>query len=81
MLRMITGRPGPSGFGSATTAEQVTEGIDGSNLTPTVTGFKFILIHVYFDLLYAYSSRVSNENNLYALTRLSKAVYTIACLL
>ncbi|KAF3639026.1 putative inactive rhomboid protein 1-like [Capsicum annuum] len=38
MLRMITGRPGPSGFGSATTAEQVTEGIDGSNLTPTVTG-------------------------------------------
>ncbi|KAF3612718.1 hypothetical protein FXO38_36656 [Capsicum annuum] len=33
MLRLITGRPGPSGFGSATTAEQVT----GSNLTAIVT--------------------------------------------
>ncbi|KAM3340936.1 short-chain dehydrogenase TIC 32 B, chloroplastic [Capsicum galapagoense] len=38
MLRMVTGRPGPSGFGSATTAEQVTDGIDGSNLTAIVTG-------------------------------------------
>ncbi|CAN4116934.1 unnamed protein product [Withania somnifera] len=38
MLRLITGRPGPSGFGSATTAEQVTDGIDGSNLTAIVTG-------------------------------------------
>ncbi|KAM3340931.1 hypothetical protein P3S68_028566 [Capsicum galapagoense] len=38
MLRLITGRPGPSGFGSATTAEQVTHGIDGSNLTAIVTG-------------------------------------------
>ncbi|MCD7458314.1 Short-chain dehydrogenase TIC 32 B, chloroplastic [Datura stramonium] len=38
MLRSITGRPGPSGFGSATTAEQVTHGIDGSNLTAIVTG-------------------------------------------
>ncbi|CAN4116118.1 unnamed protein product [Withania somnifera] len=38
MLRLITGRPGPSGFGSASTAEQVTHGIDGSNLTAIVTG-------------------------------------------
>lgn len=38
MLRSIIGRPGPSGFGSATTAEQVTDGIDGSNLTAIVTG-------------------------------------------
>ncbi|KAK4349095.1 hypothetical protein RND71_031850 [Anisodus tanguticus] len=38
MLRMITGRPGPSGFGSASTAEQVTHAIDGSNLTAIVTG-------------------------------------------
>ncbi|XP_049361093.1 short-chain dehydrogenase TIC 32 B, chloroplastic-like [Solanum verrucosum] len=38
MFRLITGRPGPSGFGSASTAEQVTHGIDGSNLTAIVTG-------------------------------------------
>ncbi|XP_059285227.1 short-chain dehydrogenase TIC 32 B, chloroplastic-like isoform X1 [Lycium ferocissimum] len=38
MLRLITGRPGPSGFGSASTAEQVTHGIDGANLTAIVTG-------------------------------------------
>ncbi|KAF3960591.1 hypothetical protein CMV_014718 [Castanea mollissima] len=31
-------RPGSSGFGSASTAEQVTEGIDASNLTAIVTG-------------------------------------------
>lgn len=34
----MTGRPGPSGFGSASTAEQVTEGVDASNLTAIVTG-------------------------------------------
>ncbi|XP_012074899.1 short-chain dehydrogenase TIC 32 B, chloroplastic isoform X1 [Jatropha curcas] len=33
----VTGRPGPSGFGSASTAEQVTQGIDASNLTAIVT--------------------------------------------
>ncbi|KAF3960588.1 hypothetical protein CMV_014715 [Castanea mollissima] len=38
ILSLITGRPGPSGFGSASTAEQVTEGIDASNLTAIVTG-------------------------------------------
>ncbi|MCD7458312.1 Short-chain dehydrogenase TIC 32 B, chloroplastic [Datura stramonium] len=38
MLRLITGKPGPSGFGSASTAEQVTHGIDASNLTAIVTG-------------------------------------------
>ncbi|BBH06099.1 NAD(P)-binding Rossmann-fold superfamily protein [Prunus dulcis] len=32
------GRPGPSGFGSASTAEQVTDGVDASNLTAIVTG-------------------------------------------
>uniref|UniRef100_A0A5B7A191 Short-chain dehydrogenase TIC 32 n=1 Tax=Davidia involucrata TaxID=16924 RepID=A0A5B7A191_DAVIN len=35
---LITGIPGPSGFGSASTAEQVTEGVDASNLTAIVTG-------------------------------------------
>ncbi|PHU22988.1 ATP synthase epsilon chain, chloroplastic [Capsicum chinense] len=35
MLRLIRGRPWPSGFGSGTTAEQVT----GSNLTAIVIGF------------------------------------------
>lgn len=38
MFRLITGIAGPSGFGSASTAEQVTDGIDGSNLTAIVTG-------------------------------------------
>lgn len=35
---LVTGRPGPSGFGSASTAEQVTQGIDASNLTVLITG-------------------------------------------
>uniref|UniRef100_A0A1D1XJC6 Short-chain dehydrogenase TIC 32, chloroplastic n=1 Tax=Anthurium amnicola TaxID=1678845 RepID=A0A1D1XJC6_9ARAE len=30
--------PGPSGFGSSSTAEQVTDGIDASHLTAIVTG-------------------------------------------
>jgi len=38
LLSQVTGRPGPSGFGSASTAEQVTEGMDASNLTAIVTG-------------------------------------------
>nr|GMC87140.1 short-chain dehydrogenase TIC 32, chloroplastic-like [Ipomoea batatas] len=38
MIRSITGIPGPSGFGSASTADQVTLGIDASNLTAIVTG-------------------------------------------
>lgn len=39
MFRLITGIPGASGFGSASTAEQVTQGIDASNLTAIITGF------------------------------------------
>ncbi|XP_039129194.1 short-chain dehydrogenase TIC 32 B, chloroplastic-like [Dioscorea cayenensis subsp. rotundata] len=38
IFSLITGLPGPSGFGSASTAEQVTEGIDASNLTAIITG-------------------------------------------
>ncbi|KAI5325589.1 hypothetical protein L3X38_034663 [Prunus dulcis] len=38
IFALMTGRPGPSGFGSASTAEQVTEGVDASNLTAIVTG-------------------------------------------
>ncbi|KAJ8471560.1 hypothetical protein OPV22_025903 [Ensete ventricosum] len=38
LFRLVTGLPGPSGFGSASTAEQVTAGIDASNLTVIVTG-------------------------------------------
>lgn len=38
IFSLITGRPGASGFGSASTAEQVTEGIDAKNLTAIVTG-------------------------------------------
>ncbi|KAH7515092.1 short-chain dehydrogenase TIC 32 B, chloroplastic [Ziziphus jujuba] len=38
IISLVTGRPGQSGFGSASTAEQVTEGIDATNLTAIVTG-------------------------------------------
>ncbi|KAJ6820166.1 short-chain dehydrogenase TIC 32, chloroplastic [Iris pallida] len=38
ILTLVTGWPGPSGFGSASTAEMVTDGIDASNLTAIVTG-------------------------------------------
>ncbi|KAL0375192.1 UNVERIFIED_CONTAM: Short-chain dehydrogenase B, chloroplastic [Sesamum radiatum] len=38
MLRLMTGKAGPSGFGSASTGEQVTQGIDATNLTAIVTG-------------------------------------------
>lgn len=38
LISLITGRAGPSGFGSGSTAEQVTEGIDASHLTAIVTG-------------------------------------------
>ncbi|KAI3523062.1 hypothetical protein L1887_01118 [Cichorium endivia] len=38
IIRLITGWPGPSGFGSATTAEQVTAGIDASDRTVVITG-------------------------------------------
>ncbi|ESR42287.1 NAD(P)-binding Rossmann-fold superfamily protein [Citrus sinensis] len=38
IVSLITGRPGSSGFGSASTAEQVTDGIDATNLTAVITG-------------------------------------------
>ncbi|XP_043694165.1 short-chain dehydrogenase TIC 32 B, chloroplastic-like [Telopea speciosissima] len=38
LVALVTGMPGPSGFGSASTAEQVTEGIDASKLTAVITG-------------------------------------------
>ncbi|KAK1321358.1 hypothetical protein QJS10_CPA03g01537 [Acorus calamus] len=38
LFSLMTGLPGPSGFGSASTAEQVTAGVDASNLTIIITG-------------------------------------------
>ncbi|KAE9455617.1 hypothetical protein C3L33_12482, partial [Rhododendron williamsianum] len=38
IFTLMTGIAGPSGFGSASTAEKVTDGIDASNLTAIVTG-------------------------------------------
>jgi hypothetical protein len=38
VISLITGIAGPSGFGSASTADQVTKGIDASNLTIIITG-------------------------------------------
>ncbi|KAK4392228.1 Short-chain dehydrogenase B, chloroplastic [Sesamum angolense] len=44
MFRLITGRAGPSGFGSASTAEQVTQGIDAANLTAIITDNSVVLM-------------------------------------
>ncbi|KAJ8457852.1 hypothetical protein OPV22_030778 [Ensete ventricosum] len=38
LFRLVTGLPGPSGFGSASTGEQVTDGMDASHLTVVITG-------------------------------------------
>nr|GEU69403.1 hypothetical protein [Tanacetum cinerariifolium] len=38
ILSLISGRPGPSGFGSASTAEQVSASVDASHLTFIITG-------------------------------------------
>ncbi|KAK7245254.1 hypothetical protein RIF29_40091 [Crotalaria pallida] len=38
IISLVTGKVGASGFGSASTAEHVTEGIDASNLTVIITG-------------------------------------------
>lgn len=38
LLGWLWGRRGPSGFGSASTAEEVTAGVDASNITAIVTG-------------------------------------------
>nr|XP_019710292.1 short-chain dehydrogenase TIC 32, chloroplastic isoform X2 [Elaeis guineensis] len=38
IFSLVTGWPGSSGFGSASTAEQVAEGIDAGNLTAIITG-------------------------------------------
>lgn len=37
----LFGRKGPSGFSASSTAEEVTEGIDGTGLTAIVTGNSF----------------------------------------
>jgi hypothetical protein len=50
VISLITGIAGPSGFGSASTADQVTKGIDASNLTIIITGqwCKFEYVYLYF---------------------------------
>lgn len=50
----IFGWKGPSGFSARSTAEEVTEGIDGSGLTAIVTGFVssfslFLFLPLYFN--------------------------------
>ena len=50
MLRLVTGIAGKSGFGSASTAEDVTHRIDAANLTAIITGLIFISLS--FNLLY-----------------------------
>lgn len=41
MKLWLFNRKGPSGFSASSTAEEVTDGIDGSGLTAIVTGFFF----------------------------------------
>jgi len=43
MLRLITGIRGATGFGSASTAEEVTDGVDATALTVIITGFTYFL--------------------------------------
>lgn len=50
ILSLITGIAGPSGFGSASTAEQVTQGIDASGLTVIITG-TYICTFIYIIIL------------------------------
>ncbi|XP_057511984.1 short-chain dehydrogenase TIC 32 B, chloroplastic-like [Actinidia eriantha] len=38
IFTLVTGIAGPSGYGSASTAEQVTEGVDASKITAIITG-------------------------------------------
>lgn len=44
VFRLVSGFPGPSGFGSASTAQEVTEGIDATNLTALITGQRLSLL-------------------------------------
>ena len=59
------GKKGSSGFSSSSTAEEVTEGIDGNGLTAIVTGMFFlalpVLRHLYapFMLFFNFKSLVS----------------------
>lgn len=41
-------RKGPSGFSASSTAEEVTEGIDGTGLTAIVTGVLSLLFFFFF---------------------------------
>lgn len=41
-------RTGPSGFSASSTAEEVTQGIDGSGLTAIVTGDRFLSLSLFF---------------------------------
>lgn len=38
LFSLVTGLPGPTGYGSASTAEEVTEAVDAYNLTVLITG-------------------------------------------
>jgi len=44
----LFGRRNGSGFSSSSTAEEVTEGIDGTALTAIVTGSSLLLLLCYF---------------------------------
>lgn len=41
---MVTGKAGKSGFGSASTAEDVTQSIDANHLTAIITGSFFLFL-------------------------------------
>jgi retinol dehydrogenase-12 len=47
LLSLVTLRLGPSGFGLAPVAKEVTEGIDASNLTKIVVGTTTLFLLFY----------------------------------
>ncbi|KAF8395093.1 hypothetical protein HHK36_019033 [Tetracentron sinense] len=53
IFSLVTGIPGPSGFGSASTAEKVTEGIDASNLTAIITGFQHLFLLLFIHIIHS----------------------------
>lgn len=54
IFSLVTGMKGASGFGSSTTAEDVTQGIDATNITAIITGF-LMRIFVHFIMFFVFS--------------------------
>ena len=60
---MVTGKAGKSGFGSASTAEDVTQSIDANHLTAIVTGSFFFLSNLILHFLQIVKAIMLNRMN------------------